>query len=207
MIPVRYSNGQFGGMVLSSRVLAVNHEASTSASECESDSSKERSDVISLDVECLCDGVVEKAVPLARVKISTDPPVPTPFLLSLQDTLNRIAGLTPHRADLHSELTAAVDFPLWMQMMTHSAMTSRDISMIFTHVFSCIIKLQAPIRSEPFVQWTNEYLRLISACSTFESTVPLLPLLFEFTNSCIDEIRRDVSRTLYCLWLVLSPTF
>ena len=176
-------------MVLSARVIAVHHGSPTTADP----KVLGRESIHSIDVEYLSDCTIEKNVPLKRVKFSTDPPAPTPFLMALQDTLNRVAGLTPHRADLHSELSAAVDFPMWMQMIVHSAMTVTDVSRIFSHIFACISKLQAPIRSESFNRWTNEYLRLISASSLFESSIPLLPLLFEFTSSCIDEIKRDVS--------------
>ena len=192
IIPLRYSNGQTDPMVLSSRVLAVNREESAFIPS-DTGGGQRKGRILSINVECLSDSTIEKIVPLNRVKISTDPPEPTPFLLALQDTLNRVAGLTPHRSDLHAELSAAVDFPMWMQMIVHSAMTVSDVSRIFSHIFACISKLQAPIRSESFTQWTNDYLRLISASSSFESLVPLLPLVFEFTSSCIDEIKRDVS--------------
>ena len=181
VIPVLYNIGDTA-MILSARVIAVHRDSDSTGGS-----------VGSVDVEYICDSTVERGVMLGRVKVSGDAPSPTPFLLALQEILNRIGGLTPNRADLHAELTASVDFQLWMQMLSHQAMTARDISAIFAHVFSCISKLQAPVRSEPFAEWTSEYLRLIASSSTFEAVIPLLPLVFEFAGAAIDEIRRDVS--------------
>ena len=170
------------GTILSSKVLSLTYNVD--------------GDVITMDVECVCDGSTDRRVPLNRVKINTDPPVPTPFLLSLQDIMNRVAALTPSRADLHQILSQAIDFPMWTQMISNSALTPTDIHRTFSYIFSCIVSLMAPIRLESFNQWTSTYLRLISACSTFDSMVPLLPLMFEFTCACVDEIKRDVSRQL-----------
>jgi hypothetical protein len=178
VIPVLYNVGDTA-MILSAKVITVLRDNDGT--------------VLSLDVEYICDNTIERGVMLGRVKVSGDAPSPTPFLLALQETLNRIGGLTPNRADLHAELTASVDFQLWMQMLSHQAMTARDVSSIFAHVFSCISKLQAPVRSEPFTEWTSEYLRLIASASSFEAAIPLLPLVFEFAGAAIDEIRRDVS--------------
>jgi hypothetical protein len=173
-------------MILSSRVIAVNREALI-------EGSSGTGAILSLDVMYLCDNTVEKGVLLGRVKMANDVPSPAPFLLALQDILNRVAGLTPNRSDLHSELTASVDFDLWMQMLSHGAMTPRDVGGIFAHLFGCISKLQAPVRAEPFAAWTNEYLRLISSCRSFDTVIPLLPIAFEFAGAAVDEIRRDVS--------------
>ena len=142
----------------------------------------------------LCDNTVEKGVLLGRVKMADDVPSPAPFLLAMQDILNRVAELTPNRSDLHSELTASVDFDLWMQMLSHEAMTARDVGVIFAQLFGCISKLQAPVRAEPFSAWTSEYLRLISSCGSFGTVIPLLPIAFEFAGAAVDEIRRDVSK-------------
>lgn len=177
-------------MILSAKVIAVIRDSQDEGSPA---MQGQGGSVLSLDVEYICDNTIERGVMLGRVKVAGDAPSPTPFLLALQDTLNRIAGLTPNRADLHAELSASVDFQLWMQMLSHQAMTARDVSAIFAHVFSCISKLQAPVRSEPFAEWTSEYLRLISSSSSFEALIPLLPLVFEFAGAAIDEIRRDVS--------------
>jgi hypothetical protein len=161
VIPVLYNVGDTA-MILSAKVITVLRDNDGT--------------VLSLDVEYICDNTIERGVMLGRVKVSGDAPSPTPFLLALQETLNRIGGLTPNRADLHAELTASVDFQLWMQMLSHQAMTARDVSSIFAHVFSC-----------------SEYLRLIASASSFEAAIPLLPLVFEFAGAAIDEIRRDVS--------------
>jgi len=190
VLPVRYNNHKGGeeGMVLSSRVLIVHYQ--------DVDSNHNFSNgrgICAVDLECLCDGSIEKNVALTRIKRSTDPPHCTPFLLCLQDTYTRLARLTPNRGDIHSDLLAAADFPLWSQMITNQAMTPKDIIKIFSHLFANISNLQAPVRTESFVQWTNDYLRLLSACSTFQSAVPLLPLFFEFTSSCVDEILRDMA--------------
>ena len=173
-------------LILSSRVIALNREPQIEGTGV----------ILSLDVMYLCDNTVEKGVPLGRVKMANDIPSPAPFLLALQDILNRVAGLTPNRSDLHSELTASVDFDLWMQMLSHEAMTSRDVGGIFAHLFGCIAKLQAPVRAEPFAAWTREYLRLISSCRNFGTVIPLLPIAFEFAGAAVDEIRRDVSNLL-----------
>ena len=195
VIPVLYNIGDTA-MILSARVIAVHRDSDSTGGS-----------VGSVDVEYICDSTVERGVMLGRVKVSGDAPSPTPFLLALQEILNRIGGLTPNRADLHAELTASVDFQLWMQMLSHQAMTARDVSAIFAHVFSCISKLQAPVRSEPFAEWTSEYLRLIASSSTFEAVIPLLPLVFEFAGAAIDEIRRDVSHYTSPHLLVLLLSF
>lgn len=176
-MPVMYNMGDTT-MILSARVVATHRESEV---------------LMTMDVEYLCDKVLEKGVPLGRVKTSSDMPSPTPFLLALQDSFNRIAALTPNRADLHAELTASVDFQLWMQMLTHGAMTVSDVTAIVMHLFSCITKLQAPARSEDFTAWTSAYNRLLSSSSDFESIIPLLPLVFEFVGAAIEEIKRDVS--------------
>ena len=75
-------------MILSSRVIAVNREALI-------EGSSGTGAILSLDVMYLCDNTVEKGVLLGRVKMVNDVPSPAPFLLALQDILNRVAGLTP----------------------------------------------------------------------------------------------------------------
>lgn len=184
-------------MILSSRVVAVNREPVVEGAGA----------VLSLDVIYLCDNTVEKGVLLGRVKMADDVPSPAPFLLAMQDILNRVAELTPNRSDLHSELTAFVDFDLWMQMLSHEAMTARDVGVIFVQLFGCISKLQAPVRAEPFTAWTNEYLRLISSCGSFGTVIPLLPIAFEFAGAAVDEIRRDVSKYPPSLLLACFSTY
>lgn len=200
-------------MILSSRVVAVNREMEPLVEGAGAGAGA----VLSLDVMYLCDNTVEKGVLLGRVKMADDVPSAAPFLLAMQDLLNRVAELTPNRSDLHSELTASVDFDLWMQMLSHEAMTARDVGVIFAQLFGCISKLQAPVRAEPFSAWTSEYLRLISSCGSFGTVIPLLPIAFEFAGAAVDEIRRDVSKHppslppcfstyLYSIIIFMSPS-
>lgn len=147
----------------------------------------------SIDVRYVSDGVEEKNVALSRVKTARDNRSSVLFLRSLLDLCNRIALITPRRQDIRKKLFEGVDFALIDQMIFSKAFGFKEAVSIFQHVFSFILALEDPDRQLSDSQWMEEFYSKCQAGKSQDLNVYVIPVFFEFCNSCVDEINRELS--------------
>lgn len=148
-----------------------------------------------MDCKYIVDGIVETAVPLSRIKLSSQPRDPTGsgFLSLLQDIIARIASLIPSRSDMHAKLSAAIDLALIQQMVENNAMSVNDLVNVLSTLVSFITKLQSPHAAGELIDWFNPLARHCHSQTNIDDVIVYLPKFFEVTSERLDQIQLEIA--------------
>lgn len=140
--------------------------------------------------------VREERVAADRLRRAEDPIDYQMLLGLLVEQKDRIASLTPSRADMRRELEEAVDVQLLKGMLENNAMKAQDMLRLQGFLILRVMDLQAPARVDATRQWWDSYRQEISGCTTFQDLLPHLPKYFEHMMAYTEEITRDTANYL-----------
>lgn len=149
-----------------------------------------------IDVVYAADKTKEERVSPDRLRRAEDPIDYQMLLGLLVEQKDRIASLTPSRADMRQQLEDAVDVQLLKGMLENNAMKAQDMLKLQGFLISRVMDLQAPARVEATRQWWESYRQECSSCHTFQQLLPHLPKFFEHMMAYIEEITRDTANYL-----------
>lgn len=197
--------------ILSARVLEVNRAGDASAFELGgAASASSPHQVVSVNVEYLCDGLREDNVSVGRVVLASSAvPDPTPLVMALQDLAMQIASFTPNRSDIQQAVLTTVDSALLSQMIVNRALDPVNDLLPIMHFFQrSLMDLQAPSRTASTEAWMRQLAESFYKVESDGSAVPssgqrrgksidevahLLPPFFERATSVVEEIQRDMA--------------
>lgn len=126
-----------------------------------------------IDVEYHTDGIVEKDVPFARVKLASHRydhsldyfltlPVSSRrdilrsgFLQNISEILHKIADITSNK-DFQSRVLTSVDFVHVQQMMEHHVFGLTDLFAILDTIVTHLGEIQSEIRKKEYLLWYRE---------------------------------------------------
>jgi hypothetical protein len=148
-------------------------------------------------MECkyIVDGIVEKDVPLSRVKLSSHhrDPIGSGFLSFVDDLVGRITALIPPRSDMRTQLKTAIDLALLKQMVENNAMNASDLVGLLSTLVSFITKLQSPHRSSEFIEWFNPFAMYCHSQSNVDDALIYIPKFFEITSERLEQIQLEAA--------------
>jgi hypothetical protein len=151
-----------------------------------------------VDVTYLTDGMRERR-PLKDLRRRGDPLDYEPLLALLDDVRDRLAELTPKRADLAAELRAHLDTELLGQMARQGVLTAGSIRAALAFAVGRLTQLQAPARAAETAAWFAQMDGQVEAAlgesggAMALGFVALLPQLFKAVFDRVDETKRDVA--------------
>lgn len=171
--------------------------------------SYEEGEAAYVDVEFLYDGTVERKLPVrpapsgsasAQVysvlwadSVLCDPRA---FIVALEDVCGRIGGLTPKRPELLQQLLTSLDLPFLAQMLAARSLGGEELCVVACKLFFAIDQLQSQGRIEEPARkvWVKTYLAAArDPAQTWAGRVLLMPALFEFVSSSVEQISRDMA--------------
>lgn len=196
--------------IISARVLQLNRAGDTSAFDLNPQPVSSPHQVVSVNVEYLCDGLREDNVSMRRIVLADAAvPDPTPLILALQDLAMQIASFTPNRSDIQQAVLTTVDSALLSQMIVNRALDPvTDLLPILQFFQHSLMDLQAPSRTASTELWMRQLSESFHKVDSVGVEVPssgqrrgksideiahLLPPFFERATSVVEEIQRDMA--------------
>ena len=148
-----------------------------------------------MDCKYVADGIVEKNVPLCRIKLSSHrrDPIRSGFLSILQDIVGRISALIPTRSDVHARLRSAIDLDLLQQMFVNDAMGVGDLMKVFSTLVSVITQLQSPLRAEELLRWFDQFALHCQSCEKIDDALLFLPKFFRVASERLEQIQVEIA--------------
>ena len=151
-----------------------------------------------VDVVYLGDGMRERR-PLAELRRKGDPLDWEPLLALIDEVREKLAELTPKRADLAAELRAHLDTALLGQMARQGVLDGKGVRAALAFAVGRLTQLQAPARAAETAAWFGEMDARAEAAlgesggKIGPAFVALLPALFKAVFKRVDETKRDVA--------------
>ncbi|CAN0158629.1 unnamed protein product [Pylaiella littoralis] len=165
-------------------------------------------DEVLVDVRFDEDGMVERGVPVSRLKKRDDPPDFGPLLALLGEASQAIyrvreelVSLTPNNAALVGEVRAVLSQERLAEMLRDKTLDGRQVQSLLGFIAGRIHALQAPAREAGARAWLqarqktwngfNAQMETAAASGDALAVIPLLPRVFEFIFAQMEEIKRD----------------
>ncbi|CAN0217260.1 unnamed protein product, partial [Ectocarpus sp. 12 AP-2014] len=152
---------------------------------------------VSVDVRYDEDGMVERGVPVSRLKRRDDPPDFGPLLALLGEVREELVSLTPNNSVLVGEVRAVLSQERLAEMLRDKTLDARQVQRLVGFIAGRILNLQAPVRSDGARAWlkARKRARMEAAIASGDplAIIPLLPRVFEFVFAQMEEIKRDTA--------------
>ncbi|CAM9380192.1 unnamed protein product, partial [Ectocarpus sp. 8 AP-2014] len=152
---------------------------------------------VSVDVRYDEDGMVERGVPVSRLKKRDDPPDFGPLLALLGEVREELVSLTPNNSVLVGEVRAVLSQERLAEMLRDKTLDARQVQRLVGFIAGRILNLQAPVRSDGARAWlkARKRARMEAAIASGDplAIIPLLPRVFEFVFAQMEEIKRDTA--------------
>ncbi|CAN0342137.1 unnamed protein product, partial [Ectocarpus fasciculatus] len=149
-----------------------------------------------VDVRYDEDGMVERGVPVSRLKKRDDPPDFGPLLALLGEVREELVSLTPNNSVLVGEVRAVLSQERLAEMLRDKTLDARQVQRLVGFIAGRILNLQAPVRSDGARAWLKGFdanMEAAIASGDPLAIIPLLPRVFEFVFAQMEEIKRDTA--------------
>ncbi|CAM9389717.1 unnamed protein product, partial [Ectocarpus sp. 13 AM-2016] len=149
-----------------------------------------------VDVRYDEDGMVERGVPVSRLKKRDDPPDFGPLLALLGEVREELVSLTPNNSVLVGEVRAVLSQERLAEMLRDKTLDARQVQRLVGFIAARILNLQAPVRSDGARAWLKGFdasMEAAIASGDPLAIIPLLPRVFEFVFAQMEEIKRDTA--------------
>eukprot|EP00903_Cladosiphon_okamuranus_P008385 g8062.t1 len=141
------------------------------------------------------DGMVERDVPVSRLKKRDDPLDFGPLLALLGEVREELVSLTPNNAVLVGEVRAVLSKERLAELLQDKgSLDARQLQRFVGFIASRIHALQAPVREAGARNWLegfNAKMEVAAASGDMSAVIHLLPRAFEFVFAQMEEIKRD----------------